>query len=161
MFWLFSCHLHVFFHGCAMSTDSIGTEFLENSGLLEMAEANQIVMLFPQVFTSFTKKACLFLSYDIFRLKITCFWEIHMAAGTSWVISVTFPMVHMLLRMPHRCVEFTKWSIEWLEELSNKVVNKSSKIKKFFFEVSKFQFFFNLNYNFSKSIISLKPPGTS
>ena len=33
-----------------MSTDNIGTEFLENSGLLEMAEANQIVMLFPQVF---------------------------------------------------------------------------------------------------------------
>jgi predicted peptidase len=44
-----SCHLHVFFHGCAMSTDNIGTEFLENSGLLEMAEANQIVMLFPQI----------------------------------------------------------------------------------------------------------------
>ena len=37
-----------------MSTDNIGTEFLENSGLLEMAEANQIVMLFPQVFTSFS-----------------------------------------------------------------------------------------------------------
>ena len=53
-----------------MSTDNIGTEFLENSGLLEMAEANQIVMLFPQVFTSFTmyrvnQKTCLFLSYDI------------------------------------------------------------------------------------------------
>ena len=92
-----------------MSTDNIGTEFLENSGLLEMAEANQIVMLFPQVFTSFTmNRVNQKTHYDIFRLRITCFWEIHMAAGTSWVISVTFPMVHMLLRMPHRCVEFTK-----------------------------------------------------
>ena len=150
-----------------MSTDNIGTEFLENSGLLEMAEANQIVMPFPQVFTSFTmnrvnQKTCLFLSYDIFRLRITCFWEMHMAAGTSWVISVTFPMVHMLLRMPHRCVEFTKWSIEWLEELSNKVVNKSYKIKIFLsFSYINSNYFFNLNYNFSKSIISLKPPGTS
>ena len=41
-----------------MSTDNIGTEFIENSGLLEMAEANQIVMLFPQVFTSFTIYYC-------------------------------------------------------------------------------------------------------
>ena len=48
-FVFFSCHFHVFFHGCAMSTDNIGTEFLENSGLLEMAESNNIVMLFPQV----------------------------------------------------------------------------------------------------------------
>jgi len=44
-----SCNLHVFFHGCTMSTDNIGTEFLENSGFLEMAETNKIVLLFPQI----------------------------------------------------------------------------------------------------------------
>ena len=32
-----------------MSTDNIGTEFLENAGFLEMAETNKIVLLFPQV----------------------------------------------------------------------------------------------------------------
>jgi len=44
-----SCHLHVFFHGCTQSSDNIGTELIENSGLLEMSEANQIVLLFPQI----------------------------------------------------------------------------------------------------------------
>ena len=61
-----------------MSTDNIGTEFLENSGLLEMAEANQIVMLFPQVFTSFTiyckvansNTSCLEAHAGFFRLLI-------------------------------------------------------------------------------------------
>ena len=48
-FYLHSCYFHVFFHGCAMSADNIGTEFIENSGLLEMSEANNIVLLFPQV----------------------------------------------------------------------------------------------------------------
>ena len=95
------------------------------------------------------QKTQLFLNYDIFRLRITGIWEIHMAAGTSWVILVTFPMVHMLLRMPHRCVEFTKWSIEWLEELSNKLVNKSTKIK-IFVEVSKFQLVFQFELQFFK-----------
>ena len=151
-----------------MSTDNIGTEFLENSGLLEMAEANQIVMLFPQVFTSFTMylyskpNDSLISKLWYFRSRITCFLEIHMAAGTPWLISMTLPMVHLLLRMPHRCMEFTKWSIEWLEELSNKVVNKSYKINIFLsFSYINSNYFFNLNYNFSKSIISLKPPGTS
>merc|ERR1712156_524874 len=46
-----SCHLHVFFHGANQSTDKIGTEFIESSGLLEMAETNKIVLLFPQIKT--------------------------------------------------------------------------------------------------------------
>ena len=49
MFSHFSCHLHVYFHGCTMSADENGTEFIENSGILEMADANNIVALFPQV----------------------------------------------------------------------------------------------------------------
>merc|ERR1712156_1062940 len=35
-----------------MSTDNIGTEFLENAGFLEMAETNKIVLLFPQIKTN-------------------------------------------------------------------------------------------------------------
>ena len=32
-----------------MSSDNIGTAFIENSGLLEMADANKIVLIFPNV----------------------------------------------------------------------------------------------------------------
>ena len=39
-----------------MSTDNIGTEFLENAGFLEMAETNNIILLFPQVFNNFKCK---------------------------------------------------------------------------------------------------------
>ena len=49
LLFLLSCRLHVFFHGCTMSADENGTEFIENSGILEMADANNIVALFPQV----------------------------------------------------------------------------------------------------------------
>jgi len=45
------CRLHVFFHGCTMSSDNIGTAFIENSGLLEMADANKIVLIFPNIKT--------------------------------------------------------------------------------------------------------------
>ena len=41
--------MHVYFHGCSMSADLISTSFIEDSGLLEMADANQIVLLLPQV----------------------------------------------------------------------------------------------------------------
>jgi len=43
------CHFHVHFHGCGMCYDNIGTEFILGSGFLDVAEANNIVMLFPQV----------------------------------------------------------------------------------------------------------------
>ena len=32
-----------------MSSDNIGTSFIQNSGLLEMADANKIVLIFPNV----------------------------------------------------------------------------------------------------------------
>jgi hypothetical protein len=44
-----SCALHLVLHGCAQSAETVGTEFIELSGYLPWAEANDIVMAFPQV----------------------------------------------------------------------------------------------------------------
>ena len=47
------CRVHVFFHGCEQSADTVGTELVENSGFNRWAEANDIVVLYPQVEKSF------------------------------------------------------------------------------------------------------------
>ena len=44
-----SCALHLVLHGCAMSAEVVGTDFIEQSGYLPWAEANDIVLAFPQV----------------------------------------------------------------------------------------------------------------
>jgi poly(3-hydroxybutyrate) depolymerase len=44
-----SCALHLVLHGCAMSTEAVGTDFITQSGYLPWAEANDIVLAFPQV----------------------------------------------------------------------------------------------------------------
>ncbi len=44
-----SCKAHLVLHGCAQSTAQIGTVFIEQSGYLPWAEANNIVLAFPQV----------------------------------------------------------------------------------------------------------------
>jgi len=44
-----SCKAHLVLHGCAQSTAQIGTVFIEQSGYLPWAEANDIVLAFPQV----------------------------------------------------------------------------------------------------------------
>jgi len=43
------CALHLVLHGCAQSTEAVGMDFIELSGYLPWAEANDIVLLFPQV----------------------------------------------------------------------------------------------------------------
>jgi len=43
------CHLHVHFHGCNMESGLIGDGYIQTSGLLSLGEANNIVMLFPQI----------------------------------------------------------------------------------------------------------------
>jgi poly(3-hydroxybutyrate) depolymerase len=48
-----TCRLHVIFHGCKQGTTEIGREFIESAGYLEVAEANDIVLLFPQVAPSY------------------------------------------------------------------------------------------------------------
>lgn len=44
-----SCKAHLVLHGCAQSSAQIGTTFIEQSGYLAWAEANNIVLAFPQV----------------------------------------------------------------------------------------------------------------
>jgi poly(3-hydroxybutyrate) depolymerase len=43
------CRLHVVFHGCKQGGSFVGDAFIRRSGYLEVAEANRIVLLFPQV----------------------------------------------------------------------------------------------------------------
>jgi poly(3-hydroxybutyrate) depolymerase len=49
------CPLHVAFHGCQQSTKDIGMKYIEETGYNEVAEANGIVILYPQVVSQFLK----------------------------------------------------------------------------------------------------------
>jgi poly(3-hydroxybutyrate) depolymerase len=44
-----TCALHLVLHGCAQSAVQVGTDFIQQSGYLSWAEANDIVLAFPQV----------------------------------------------------------------------------------------------------------------
>ena len=44
-----TCALHLVLHGCAQSAVTVGTDFMQQSGYLSWAEANDIVLAFPQV----------------------------------------------------------------------------------------------------------------
>ena len=44
-----ACALHLVLHGCAQSAVQIGTDFIQLSGYLPWAQANHIVLAFPQV----------------------------------------------------------------------------------------------------------------
>jgi poly(3-hydroxybutyrate) depolymerase len=44
-----ACALHLVLHGCAQSTVQVGTDFIQQSGYLPWAEANNILLAFPQV----------------------------------------------------------------------------------------------------------------
>ena len=44
-----SCKAQLILHGCNQSSAQVGTEFIELSGYLQWAEANNIVLAFPQV----------------------------------------------------------------------------------------------------------------
>lgn len=43
------CGLHVSFHGCQQTIDDIGLDFVTKIGLNELAEANNLIILYPQV----------------------------------------------------------------------------------------------------------------
>merc|ERR1719422_959522 len=47
-----ACRLHVAFHGCNMAAERVGTAYVTKGGYLEVADANNIVVLFPQMKTS-------------------------------------------------------------------------------------------------------------
>lgn len=42
------CAIHVVFHGCAQTVDDISMQYVETTGYNEVAEANGIIMLYPQ-----------------------------------------------------------------------------------------------------------------
>lgn len=44
-----ACRLHVVFHGCRQGASFVGEEFMRGAGYLRVAQANDIVVLFPQV----------------------------------------------------------------------------------------------------------------
>ena len=43
------CRIHVFFHGCEQSAATVGRAVVDNAGLNEWAESNQLIVLYPQV----------------------------------------------------------------------------------------------------------------
>jgi hypothetical protein len=44
------CRLHVALHGCGMSSDLIGTDFVLRAGYNDIAEINDIIILYPQIY---------------------------------------------------------------------------------------------------------------
>jgi len=42
------CHLHVAFHGCSQSVSYLNEDYIQNTGYLEWAAANDLIVLFPQ-----------------------------------------------------------------------------------------------------------------
>jgi poly(3-hydroxybutyrate) depolymerase len=43
-----SCQLHISFHGCQQNVETVSTQFVENNGLNNWADTNQMVVLYPQ-----------------------------------------------------------------------------------------------------------------
>jgi poly(3-hydroxybutyrate) depolymerase len=43
------CRLHVVFHGCRQGASFVGEDFMRRAGYLRVAQANDIVVLFPQI----------------------------------------------------------------------------------------------------------------
>ncbi len=44
-----SCRVHVVFHGCLQTTQAIGDRFYTSTGYNQVADANKIIVLYPQV----------------------------------------------------------------------------------------------------------------
>ena len=49
-----ACHLHFNFHGCTTGSSWIGNNYIQHSGLLQAADANNMVVVFPQTLPSFS-----------------------------------------------------------------------------------------------------------
>lgn len=48
-----SCKLHVVFHGCQQGISAIGKEYVEETGYNQIADTNDLVILYPQVDASY------------------------------------------------------------------------------------------------------------
>lgn len=49
-----ACKLHIAFHGCLMGQSRIGEAYVRHAGYNEVGEANNIILLYPQVVLSLT-----------------------------------------------------------------------------------------------------------
>ena len=47
------CSVHVAFHGCQMGYETIGDKYVKHGGYNEVAEANNIIIIYPQVKASY------------------------------------------------------------------------------------------------------------
>ena len=47
-----TCRLHVSFHGCNQNASAIGMDYIENTGLNEWADSNNLIILYPQTKSS-------------------------------------------------------------------------------------------------------------
>jgi poly(3-hydroxybutyrate) depolymerase len=50
-----TCKLHIVFHGCKQNYDTIGADYVKNTGYNQWAESNNIVVLYPQTKSSILK----------------------------------------------------------------------------------------------------------
>eukprot|EP01080_Neovahlkampfia_damariscottae_P007609 gene7609-11932_t len=48
------CRLHIVFHGCLQNYDKIGDVYAKHTGYNEWAEANNIIILYPQTKASYS-----------------------------------------------------------------------------------------------------------
>ena len=46
------CRLHIHFHGCGSGLEGVGTWYVTNVGYNEVAEANNIIILYPNAIIS-------------------------------------------------------------------------------------------------------------
>lgn len=46
------CHFHVYFHGCRTGREYNDGNHIRNSGFLQLAELNDVIVMFPQVLRS-------------------------------------------------------------------------------------------------------------
>ena len=54
-----SCNFHVAYHGCLQAFENVNTTFVENAGYNDWAEANDIVILYPQAASNaFNPESC-------------------------------------------------------------------------------------------------------
>lgn len=47
-----ACRLHISFHGCQQNAEKIGTEYVDKAGFNQWADANGLVILYPQTVSS-------------------------------------------------------------------------------------------------------------
>ena len=51
------CRIHVAFHGCRQGASEIGEEFVRNAGYNQWADANRLIVLYPQAIKRFSPLA--------------------------------------------------------------------------------------------------------